>query len=170
MITVGVVIDVPEPIAGTITVARRSWGDPEADIIPPHVTLVAPVSLDPEALPAVEEHIARACAGAEPFRVRLRGTATFRPVSPVVFLPLAEGISGCELLETALRTGPLAIDLRFPYHPHVTIAAELAEDALDQAFVALAGFDEHFSVDRVALYSLEPTGWVRRREYTVGAA
>ena len=42
----------------------------------------------------------------------LRGTATFLPVSPVVFVALAQGISACERLSDAIRTGPLAVDRR----------------------------------------------------------
>ena len=42
--------------------------------------------------------------------MRLRGTGTFRPVSPVVFVNVAEGISRCELLADAVRRGPLEID------------------------------------------------------------
>ena len=53
MITVGVVIDVPEPHAARIREARRTWGDPEADAVPPHLTIVAPVSVDPGEMPAM---------------------------------------------------------------------------------------------------------------------
>ena len=68
------------------------------------------------------------------FRIRLRGTGTFRPVSPVVFVMVAEGISGCEQLAVSVRRGPLAVDLQFPYHPHVTVAHHLADGSLDRAF------------------------------------
>ena len=168
MITVGVVIDVPEPYATRIREARRTWDDPDADAIPPHVTIVAPVSVDPEAMPVLEQHLARAVEGFAPFRMRLRGTGTFRPVSPVVFLAVAEGIPGCEELERRVRCGPWAVELRFPYHPHVTVAAELPDSTLDRAFVDLGGFDRSFDVDRVALYGLESSGWERRREYALG--
>jgi hypothetical protein len=42
-----------------------------------------------------------------PFEVHLRGSATFRPVSPVVFVPLVRGISECERVEAQVRSGPL---------------------------------------------------------------
>ena len=70
-------------------------------------------------------HLARAASAVPPFDIHLRGTGTFRPVSPVVFVTLAEGISGCEVLADAVRQGPLEVDLHFPYHPHVTIAHHL---------------------------------------------
>ena len=45
-----------------------------------------------------------------------------------MFVTLVEGISECELLADAVRRGPLAVDLDFPYHPHVTIAHHLDDD------------------------------------------
>ena len=165
MIAVGVVIDVPEPYATRIRESRRAWGDPEADTVPPHVTIVAPVSVDPEEMPALERHLERAVEGCGPFRMRLRGTGTFRPVSPVVFLAVAEGIPGCEELERRVRCGPWSVDLRFPYHPHVTIAFDLADDALDDAFIALADFEAVFDVDAIRLYVLDDDGWQARATY-----
>ena len=165
MKTFGVIIDVPEPHAERLRVAREALGDPEARLVPPHVTIVAPVSIDPEEMPAVEEHIERALVGCGPFRMHLRGTGTFRPVTPVVFVTVAEGIPGCEDLERRMRCGPLAVDLRFPYHPHVTVAFDLAPAALDDAFASLATFDAAFTVDSVRLYELDDLGWSVRRTY-----
>lgn len=165
MITVGVVIDVPEPHASRIREARRAWGDPEADAVPPHVTIVAPVSVDPEEIPVLEQHLEQAVLGCSPFRMRLRGTGTFRPVSPVVFLAVAEGIPGCEELERRVRCGPWAVDLRFPYHPHVTVAFGLTDESLDQAFAALAHFEAEFSVEAIRLYELGDEGWQGRASY-----
>jgi 2'-5' RNA ligase len=165
MITVGVVIDVPEPHAGLIREARRTWGDPEADAVPPHVTIVAPVSVDPDEMPVLEEHLARAVVGCAPFRMRLRGTGTFRPVSPVIFLAVAEGIPGCEDLERRVRCGPWEVDLRFPYHPHVTVAFGLTDGALDQAFAEMSGFEAVFTVAAIHLYELGETGWTARATY-----
>ena len=56
-----------------------------------------------------------------------------------MFVTLAEGISQCEQLADAVRRGPLAVDLAFPYHPHVTIAHHLDDPTLDRAFEELAG-------------------------------
>jgi len=165
MIAVGVVIDVPEPFATRIREARRAWGDPEADAVPPHVTIVAPFSVDPEEMPALERHLERAVEGCRPFRMRLRGTGTFRPVSPVVFLAVAEGIPGCEELERRVRSGPWSVDLRFPYHPHVTIALGLTDEALDDAFSALADFEAVFDVDAIGLHALVEDGWQARATY-----
>jgi 2'-5' RNA ligase len=163
MITVGVVIDVPEPFAHEIRDARRAWNDPETDLVPPHITLVAPVSVDEDAMAPVESHLMSVCVAARPFDVGLRGTGTFRPVSPVVFLAVAQGISSCEMLESRMRCGPLAVDLRFPYHPHVTVAVDLAPETLDRAYAELGHFEAQFTVDHVSLYELRESGWALRR-------
>ena len=100
-----------------------------------------------------------------PFEVHLRGTATFRPVSPVVFVVLSEGISECELLSESVRVELEAAEPRFPYHPHVTIAHDVSEEALDLAYYTLQDFDARFEVSTCSLYVHdERSGWVRERE------
>ena len=101
--------------------------------------------------------------------MHLRGTGTFRPVSPVVFVAVAEGIAGCEQLAAAVRRGPLDVDLTFPYHPHVTVAHELDETVLDQVFDDLAGFECRFDVDAFHLYVHdEQHGWQPTDEFPLG--
>ena len=75
------------------------------------------------------------------FEVHLRGTGTFRPVSPVVFVSLVQGISQTEQLAAAVRSGPLDVDVEFPFHPHVTVAHHLTDEQMDRAFDELAEFD-----------------------------
>ena len=55
-------------------------------------------------------------------------------------------ISSCEVLQSQVRSGPLEVDLRFPYHPHVTVAHDLDKDALDRAYDALSEYDCAFDV------------------------
>jgi 2'-5' RNA ligase len=89
----------------------------------------------------------------------------------VVFVEVVRGIAGCEQLERAVRTGPLTQDLRFPYHPHVTVAHELSDQALDVAFDALAGFAATFVVDRFHRYLHDDGGvWRPAREYLLTGA
>src|SRR3954453_15649880 len=141
MPTIGVAVAIPEPWATQLQDYRTAVGDTTASMIPTHVTLVPPTEIDDIHLPEVEKHLAEAAAEVESFCVHLRGTGTFRPVSPVVFVTLVEGISRCEQLALAVRSGPLDVDLRYPYHPHVTIAHDLEDAALDRAFVELADFE-----------------------------
>ena len=53
------------------------------------------------------EHLEAVSAISRPFPMVLRGTGTFRPISPVVFVQVSGGLAECEVLERAVRTGPL---------------------------------------------------------------
>jgi 2'-5' RNA ligase len=167
--TIGVAIAIPEPWASELQDYRTSVGDTTATQIPTHITLIPPAEVAEEELPAVSEHLAGVAATIEPFDIHLRGTGTFRPVSPVVFVTVAEGISGCEVLADAVRRGPLAVELHYPYHPHVTIAHHLDDPTLDRAFDELATFECRFAVDAFSLYVHDSdAGWQPTHEYGLG--
>src|SRR3954471_4812128 len=85
---IGVAIGIPEPYGRELQGWREQLGDPNAKRIVPHVTLVPPTPIDPETLPAIEEHLRLVAVDEVPFEIILRGSATFLPVSPVVFVPL----------------------------------------------------------------------------------
>jgi 2'-5' RNA ligase len=168
-VTLGVAIAIPQPHATVLTNWRRRVGDPAADLIWPHVTLLPPTPVPVDAMDKIEKHLADAAAVGYPFVMHLAGTGTFRPTSPVVFIQIARGVSDCELLEAAIRQGPLERDLDFPYHPHVTVAHEIDEPGLDAAYDGLAGFVARFSVERFGLFSRDPDGhWRWRTEFELG--
>ncbi|MGI8615104.1 MAG: 2'-5' RNA ligase family protein [Nocardioidaceae bacterium] len=170
MPTIGVAVAVPDPWGEQLRKHRSSFGDPLADTIPTHVTLLPPTEVEPGDLPIFTDHLASVATGHAPFEIYLRGTATFRPVSPVVFMSLAQGISECEELAGAVRESLLCEQPRFPYHPHVTVAHDVADAALDTAFEALADYDCRFGVDRFQLYLHHPDkGWVCEREFELQA-
>ncbi len=165
----GVAIGLPEPCHGQLQDWRERLGDPNASAVPPHVTLLPPTGLAEEQLEVVEEHLRRIAAGERDFELHLRGSATFRPVSPVVFVPLVRGISDCERLERQVRSGPLARETAFPYHPHVTVAHDLPEPALDRAFDALASYDARFRVWGFTLFERGSDGvWRPQRDFPFG--
>lgn len=170
MPTIGVAVAIPEPWATELQDYRTSLGDATAAMIPTHVTLVPPTEVDELHLTEVEKHLEEAAAEVTGFCVHLRGTGTFRPVSPVVFVTLVEGISRCEQLAKALRTGPLDVELAYPYHPHVTIAHHLPDATLDRAFEELSDFECEFDVEKFHLYVHDPaTGWRPTRDYPLRA-
>jgi 2'-5' RNA ligase len=79
---------------------------------------------------------------------------------------VVEGISQCEQLALAVRRGPLAVELAYPYHPHVTIAHDVAGDRLDQAFEELADFECEFAVEDFHLYVHDhERGWTPTRYF-----
>lgn len=165
MPTIGVAVAIPEPWATELQEYRSAVGDATAAMIPTHITLVPPTEVG-DGLATIEEHLASAAAVVDSFRVHLRGTGTFRPVSPVVFVTLVEGISQCEQLADAVRRGPLAVELEFPYHPHVTVAHHLDDGRLDQAFDELADFECEFHVGEFHLYVHDQEqGWQPTRSF-----
>ena len=122
-IQIGIAVDIPEPWGGALTQRRVEAGDPL--VVPAHVTLLGPTEIPVAALPAVERHLAAVAAAHLPFTLHLRGTGTFRPVTQVVFVAVAAGISECELLAAAISRARAAPGARFPYHPHVTVAQDV---------------------------------------------
>jgi 2'-5' RNA ligase len=167
--TIGVSIAVPDPFGTALQDFRVSLGDESAQHIPTHITLVPPTDVSEGGLAEVDSHLAAAAGGQQPFRVRLRGTGTFRPVSPVVFIGVVEGIAGCEMLSAATQSGPLAVDVAFPYHPHVTVAHHLPEAQLDRAFTELADYEAGFEVAEFWLYMHdERHGWRPTKAFNLG--
>lgn len=164
--TLGVAIEIPEPFGAQLDAVRTRYSSEHGDM-PAHVTILAPVDVDADVLPSVLEHLADIAATTQPFRLGLRGTGTFRPVSPVVFVTVSEGISSCEQLERRVRSGDLAVETRFPYHPHVTVAHDVAEADLDRASDELAGFVAEFMVTRMSLHENVDGTWrlLRRFEF-----
>ena len=165
-VRIGVALQVPEPYGPYLQRARAGFGDPLAQCIPPHVTLVGPTVVEPDEFEVIGAHLTEVGLAHAPFTIHLRGTGTFRPVSDVVFVQVAEGIAECEILESAVRTGPLAQELRFHYHPHVTVAHDVPGDALDRAFEDLAHFEARFLVEAIQVYEHGDDGvWRPVREY-----
>ncbi len=167
--TVGVAIAIPEPHATVLTGWRRRVGDSQADLIWPHVTLLPPTPIARGDLPKIEQHLSEAASFAMPFVMHLLGTGTFRPTSPVVFIQVARGVANCEQLERVVRSGPLLRELDFPYHPHVTIAHDVPDHALDLAYDGLADFVARFVVEACTLFERSEDGeWHRRRDFPLG--
>jgi 2'-5' RNA ligase len=169
MPTIGVSIPIPEPYGELLRDKRGEFGDPMAETVPSHVTLIPPTEVEDDELEAVCAALERASATLPPFPMRLRGTGTFRPVSPVVFVAVSQGISYTEMLSKCVRNALDCPDLKFPFHPHVTVAHNLDDPALDRAYDELADFECQFLVSEFALYRHEgDAGWVPQRAFRLG--
>ncbi|MER5543440.1 2'-5' RNA ligase family protein [Streptomyces sp. NPDC002589] len=172
-VTIGVSIAVPEPHGSLLQERRAGFGDPAAHGIPTHVTLLPPTEIEEPELPAVEAYLTEVAGAGRPFPMRLSGTGTFRPLSPVVYVRVVQGAEDCTWLQQRVRdaSGPLARELQFPYHPHVTVAHGIDEAAMDRAFAELAGFDAQWPCTGFALYE-QGTDliWRKLREYTFGVS
>jgi 2'-5' RNA ligase len=165
--TVGIAITIPAPFGAELDAARERYA-PGADGMAAHVTILAPIDVDADVMGAVDAHLASVAQTTRPFRLLLRGAGTFRPVSPVVFVAVADGIAACEQLERRVRSGDLAVETRFPYHPHVTMAHDVSDSLLDQALDDLADYRADMVVDSLGLHENVGGRWVLVREYPFG--
>ncbi|WP_156723107.1 2'-5' RNA ligase family protein [Streptomyces apocyni] len=171
-VTLGVSIAVPEPYGSLLQERRAGFGDPAAYGIPTHVTLLPPTEVAATSVPAIEAHLAEVAGASRPFPMRLYGTGTFRPLSPVVFVQVAEGAAACTWLQKQVRdaSGPVARELQFPYHPHVTVAHGIADEAMDRAYDELSEYAADWSCTGFALYEQGPDGvWRMLREFGFGS-
>jgi 2'-5' RNA ligase len=166
---IGVAVNIPEPFGSELQGWRERLGDPNASRIVPHVTLVPPTRVDTHSLPAIEEHLRLVATQFHAFDIRLRGSATFLPISSVVFVPLVQGIAECEQLEVRVRSGVLWREIGYAYHPHVTVAHDLPDDALYRAWTELSGYDASFPVLGFSLFEQGPDlVWRPQRDFTFG--
>ena len=169
--TIGVAVAIPEPHAQELQRVREGYGDPLARSIPTHVTLLPPVEVQDDDLDRIEKHLRTIAESEQPFELHLRGTGTFHPVSPVVYVSIGEGFEDCLRVESRVRSGPLAVDLAFPYHPHVTIAHHLPDEVLRRAADEQASYDVRFRVWGFSQYEHGPDGvWRPQRDFPLGTA
>ncbi|RBY93209.1 2'-5' RNA ligase family protein [Blastococcus sp. TF02A-30] len=163
---IGVVVAVPEPWAQLLVDWRAKVGDPQANLVPPHVTLLPPTEVPVAERSAVSAHLADVARRHAAFDMHLSGTGTFKPVSDVVFIAVARGIGNCELIANDVRSGPLERELAFPYHPHVTVAHDVDPDMLELAYAGLADLQAEFHVGHFTEFEQTPGGaWAIAHEY-----
>lgn len=164
--SLGVIISMPSTLAAELSAWRESFGGPEAAAIPAHITLVSGRAAGSwmEAADYVRE-VARSAA---PFKISLRGTGTFMPISPVVFLNLVEGVQECVELHEQLLAGPVEHLLEFDFHPHLTVAHDLDIESMALAEIEMADFSADFLVSSIGLYDYSHGGWSLREELNLG--
>ena len=149
--SVGVILGFPPDIAEELQRWRASFGDPMAGVIPAHITLVTTtLTQDWE---ATRSHVREVARRQAPFTVTIAGTGSFRPVSPVVFLNVEDGFGDCvRPAPNSSRPGRWRRELPFAYHPHVTIAHDVAPESLDEAETVLKDYRATFPVVSMGLY------------------
>ena len=163
-LTMGVAIAVPEPHGSHLREMRATFGDPLAHTVPSHVTLLPPHEIDPSDLDEVCARIDKAAGAEQAFTMQLRGTGSFRPTSPVVYVTVHDGFLATEVLAGRLRHAVGAPPAEFPFHPHVTVAHHLDEAALDHAHDVLGHYSCEFPVNEFALYLHDAqSGWEPQR-------
>lgn len=166
--SLGVIISLPPALAEQLSERRAEYAGPGSAVVPPHITLVS--GRAKEAWNDAAEHVRKVAAAGEPFVISLRGTGTFEPISPVVFLNVADGAHDCVQLHEQLLEGPLEHLLAFDFHPHLTIAHDLDAPNMARAKADMANFSADFEVASIGLYNFIAGGWALREELALGGA
>ncbi|MFJ2146971.1 2'-5' RNA ligase family protein [Glutamicibacter sp. NPDC087831] len=166
--TLGVVIPVPQPHRETLRAWRQEYGGEATAPIAPHITLVSGSYLNSWEKAAAQ--VRRVAATAEPFTIHLGPARTFRPASEVVFLPLETGADECWKLHRALLGDALRHESAFAYHPHLTIAQNVAARQLDAAQAALGQAHLSFAADRIHLFDTRGGDWNFSEQIPLGSS
>jgi len=151
MLEVGVTLPVPAPWRRMLALLRTSVGDPLGGVVDPHITLIPPTRIAGADLLDFAHHVDKVAAATSPFRVCLAGAGSFRPVSDVVFAPVAAGADECAGLAALLRSGPVEVSLDHPFHPHVTAAQNVGASGLDRATRYLRDFTAEYTATQLLL-------------------
>src|ERR1700682_564030 len=81
-----VALMVPEPWRTEVDALRRAVAAPRLDRIGPHITLVPPVNIAVEDVPAALRVVREAAAAHGPLELTIGTATTFLPNSPVAYL------------------------------------------------------------------------------------
>jgi len=139
-----------------------------------HVTILPPRCLQEPV--AAGKQIGSTLELFEPFEVQLNEVEIFSK-SNVVYLGLARGLSKLEALHTALNCADVFFDEPFEYHPHITLAQQIAEEQISDVFHharyrwAEYTHQRSFPVDRaVYVQAITLSNWVDLEEFRLGSA
>jgi len=140
-------------VAAEVDGLRRACGDPALGRVPSHVTLVPPVNVRVDDLPAALTRLRTAAAAVPgPLELVLGPPASFLPVNPVLHLEVGgPGLTAVHRLRDRMFAFPLERRLTWPFVPHVTVADGADPDRIEAALVALADFTAPVTLERVHL-------------------
>lgn len=148
----GVALLLREPWATEVEGLRRALGDGALGRIAPHLTLVPPVNVNVDDLPAALSVLRSAACATEPFTLELGPVASFAPDSPTVMLAVGgTNVDKLQALRDAVFTPPLERTLTWPFVPHVTLADEASSERIEAALSALGDYRAEVDFDRVYL-------------------
>ena len=121
-------------------------------------------------LDRIEEHLRKVAEGERPFEIHLRGTGTFRPVSPVVFVSV---VAGHQRLRAgrgaACAPARCSASCRSPTTRTSRSPTTCPTTCSTRAFDELAGYDVRFPVWGFSLYEHGADGvWRPQRDFPFG--
>ena len=147
----GVVLTLPSHVAAEIDGLRRALGDGALGRVQPHVTIVPPVNVTLERVPAAVALVRDAAATTPPLHVDLGPAATFWPATPVVYLALGGDVEPIHRLQRALDVDPWIRPTTWPFVPHVTVGDDVAPDVIPGAVAAIAHYRASATLTSIAV-------------------
>jgi 2'-5' RNA ligase len=149
---------VSEPFAREIDGLRRAMGE-HPERVPPHLTLVPPVNIRTDDLPAVFAHVRGAAAATDSITVTLGPAVTFHPVNPVVYLEVGGEVDAVRALRDRVCSGPLTRPSEHDFVPHVTVVESTTPERIEAALVALADYRVEVTFDAVHVLQQQEQVW-----------
>jgi len=125
-----IAIVLPDPLFSLVREEQnfiaRTWGCRQALRVPPHITLIPPLSIKEKESKELESIAKEVATHRKPFSIKINGYDTFSP--RVIFLkpnfPYELGLLYTELRDAIVPKIPQALS-RYPdesFHPHITLA------------------------------------------------
>lgn len=148
----GVALLLDPPLADEVDGLRRALGAGALARISPHVTLVPPVNVAEDDLPATLARIRDGAAAAGgPLRLTLGPPGSFLPRNNVLYLAVGGDLDALARVRAAVFADPLARREEHPFVPHMTVAEGADPDRITAALGVLADYRADFEADRVVL-------------------
>ena len=126
---------VRSPVGQFVEDLRRGLHSDHPEL-PAHLTILPPRTLQGSERQA-EHFIQQVCQATEPFEVAMGDVETFVPITPTVFIRVAQAGYRMRELHDRLDAGLLAYPEPWPYMPHLTIV-KLEKPEAAQAAVTVA--------------------------------
>ncbi len=141
----------PPALAARVRTLREALDDPRRHDLPPHLTLVPPIDLDPDGAAALRALLRDVAADRDPLQVRLGPAASFSPVTETLHLRVDGDLAELHELRDDLRRAPVDRPDHHPFVPHVTLLQRTDPERVIAGLATLIGELGDWEVDRLHL-------------------
>lgn len=168
----------PEPLFSFIREEQQyiadTWGPRKALRVPPHLTLVPPISVTEAELIVLESILKDAAASHKTFTLRVNGYDAFMP--KVIFIkpayPKELHMLYTNIIDTVIARIPHVMN-KYPddtFHPHFTIAyRDLEPDMFKDIWKYFKNKKAKFSVQihQISIFDKSDAGWIIGKQFNL---
>jgi 2'-5' RNA ligase len=149
----------PPELSARLHALREALDDPRRHDLPPHLTLVPPIDLDPDGAVELRTLLRDVASGRESLQLRLGPAASFAPVTETLHLHVDGDLTALHELRDDLRRAPVDRPDHHPFVPHVTLLQRSDPERVAAGLATLIGEVGDWQVDRLHLLErLRPPG------------